>query len=87
MLVQTPCAVRAARVPEVGYVWGMTDWLFDKDLENLRRQATRLGVLDAEELGREELEAVFTLMETEDYMGPRDEGGSPSRAVGRATER
>ena len=56
----------------------MTDWLFDKDLENLRRQATRLGVLDAEELGREELEAVFTLMETEDYMGPRDEGGSPA---------
>ena len=67
-------------------MWDMTDWLFDKDLENLRRQATRLGVLDAEELGREELEAVFTLMETEDYMGPRDEGGLPARVVGRATE-
>ena len=57
----------------------MTDWLFDKDLENMRRQAARLGVLDAEELGREELEAVFKLMETEDYMGPRDEDGSPAR--------
>ena len=43
-------------------------------------------MLDAEELGREELEAVFTLMETEDYMGPRDEGGLPARVVGRATE-
>ena len=58
----------------------MTYLLFDKDLENLRRQATRLGVLDAEELGREELEAVFTLMETEDCMGPRDEAGSPAYA-------
>jgi hypothetical protein len=55
----------------------MTDWLFDKDLETLRRQAQRLGVQDVDDLGREELEAAFKLMETEDYMGPRDEDGTP----------
>jgi hypothetical protein len=57
----------------------MTDWLFDKDIETLRAQARRLGVVDADELGRDELEAAFRLMETEDYMGPREEDGPPPR--------